>query len=561
MSLVALGLADAAVGDTPFQWSMPTLIGEAGAPVNGVSCASPSFCVAAAGAGDILTSTDPSAPSSWPVTHVDGDNSISAVSCASLSLCVAVDGAGDMLTSTEPTVQPPTWTMRNVDLSGPISDVSCVASTFCVAVDHRGNVLTSTDPTEPSTWESPVKIDKNPRTESGANVIWGVSCASESLCVAVDSAGNVLTSTDPTAKSATWRVSSVEGDAIYGVSCPSESLCVAVDAGGNVVSSTDPNAPSPTWTVTYHVDTHQLYGISCVRPSTCVAVDSAGNVVSSTEPAEGASAWTVTSVDSPQQLYGVSCVSLSLCVAVDDTGNGLIGSPAPPHTLSVSLAGSGAGVVTGPEVDCPGTCSQSYPNGRSVSLSAAPAGGSTFAGWSGACAGTGTCTVTLSSDQAVSATFTAKPSGGSVNGGSGGVGSGKSAAAVNLTVAGSIESLADGGVGMPMRCWAKAGSCVPATLDLVVIEKLRGRKVTALAARLGSKLRRRSAIVGSATVSLSAGQSATVDVHLNATGSRLLAQYRKLPASLRIVSQHGQTLWKQAVTILRRAPGKKGKRE
>jgi hypothetical protein len=44
-----------------------------------------------------------------------------------------------------------------------------------------------------------------------------------------------------------------------------------------------------------------------------------------------------------------------------------------------------------------------------VTLTAAPASGSTFAGWSGACSGTGTCQVTMNADTAVSATFSAGP--------------------------------------------------------------------------------------------------------------------------------------------------------
>ncbi len=80
------------------------------------------------------------------------------------------------------------------------------------------------------------------------------------------------------------------------------------------------------------------------------------------------------------------------------------------HTLTVTKAGSGAGSVTSnpPGITCGATCSAAYPAGTSVTLTATPAAGSTFAGWSGGgCSGTGTCTVTMSAAQAVTATFTA----------------------------------------------------------------------------------------------------------------------------------------------------------
>jgi hypothetical protein len=75
------------------------------------------------------------------------------------------------------------------------------------------------------------------------------------------------------------------------------------------------------------------------------------------------------------------------------------------HTLLVALAGSGAGSVSGAGIACPGVCSGSYGASSSVSLTATPAAGSTFAGWSGACSGTGTCQVTMTADRAVTATF------------------------------------------------------------------------------------------------------------------------------------------------------------
>lgn len=88
--------------------------------------------------------------------------------------------------------------------------------------------------------------------------------------------------------------------------------------------------------------------------------------------------------------------------------------PPPPttsHTLTVSTAGTGSGTVTSSPaaIACPGTCSATLGSGTVVTLAAAPAAGSTFTGWSGAgCSGAGGCTLTMSADHPVTATFTRK---------------------------------------------------------------------------------------------------------------------------------------------------------
>jgi hypothetical protein len=85
-----------------------------------------------------------------------------------------------------------------------------------------------------------------------------------------------------------------------------------------------------------------------------------------------------------------------------------ISGPQSVSTLTVSFAGTGSGTVSGQGLRCPNTCSESYPEGDQVTLSATPTAGSEFAGWSGGgCTGTGTCTITMDSDQNVTATFTA----------------------------------------------------------------------------------------------------------------------------------------------------------
>jgi Divergent InlB B-repeat domain len=74
--------------------------------------------------------------------------------------------------------------------------------------------------------------------------------------------------------------------------------------------------------------------------------------------------------------------------------------------LSVTKAGSGTVMSTPAGVNCGTDCSESYSSGTVVTLTASPAEGSKFLGWSGGiCSGTGTCTVTLTKNTSVTATF------------------------------------------------------------------------------------------------------------------------------------------------------------
>jgi lysophospholipase L1-like esterase len=75
--------------------------------------------------------------------------------------------------------------------------------------------------------------------------------------------------------------------------------------------------------------------------------------------------------------------------------------------LTVSRAGTGSGSVTSNPagIDCGSDCSHDYQAGTSVTLTATPAAGSTFSGWSGDCSGTGSCVVAMSANRSVTATF------------------------------------------------------------------------------------------------------------------------------------------------------------
>ena len=77
--------------------------------------------------------------------------------------------------------------------------------------------------------------------------------------------------------------------------------------------------------------------------------------------------------------------------------------------LSVTRSGTGAGTVTATGISCGSDCSESYPVNTQVTLTAAADAGSTFGGWGGACSGTaGTCMVTMSASQSVTANFSLK---------------------------------------------------------------------------------------------------------------------------------------------------------
>src|SRR5439155_1017831 len=65
-------------------------------------------------------------------------------------------------------------------------------------------------------------------------------------------------------------------------------------------------------------------------------------------------------------------------------------------TLSVVRTGIGTGSVSGPGISCGTDCSEPYDRGTSVTLTASPASGATFTGWSGCDTVSGTtCTVTM----------------------------------------------------------------------------------------------------------------------------------------------------------------------
>ena len=112
----------------------------------------------------------------------------------------------------------------------------------------------------------------------------------------------------------------------------------------------------------------------------------------------------------PMALPAAVAAAALLCLA-----GGAYARGAADQALAVAV--DGPGTITDDGISCrdgTGDCVELYADGTSVTLTASPDAGATFAGWGGDCSGaTGTtCTLTMNSAKAVTATFTADPGSG-----------------------------------------------------------------------------------------------------------------------------------------------------
>jgi hypothetical protein len=75
----------------------------------------------------------------------------------------------------------------------------------------------------------------------------------------------------------------------------------------------------------------------------------------------------------------------------------------------VTLTGAGTVVSSPTGIECGRTCTAAFPMGTTVVFSATPAAGGLFGGWTGACSGQGTCSLTLTGDASLGAPFSEPP--------------------------------------------------------------------------------------------------------------------------------------------------------
>lgn len=352
MSLALAGPAWAARG---LSWSPPEHLGSSA--VAGISCPTVSLCVAIDGSNVLVA--DPSARHgiSWRRVASAAGVALNSVSCPSSGFCLAT-GAGSainqttLLSSTHPGRRGARW--RQVKLNHVrLVSVSCPSASFCAAVgsafldgSEPGYVAFSRHPGGPAKEWHLTRLATSPAANCPQigecpNELSAIACPSKSLCAAVDTAGEVISSRNPAGRPQAWRVRQVDGSgppstfALRAISCPSVSFCLAVDNVGKALSTRHPAGGAHGWSsIQVESKTRQcpghygssacpdeLISVSCASARFCLAGDQAGEVFSSAWPAGSSSAWSSTNIDQGDWVTSLSCPSSRLCLAGDIRGN------------------------------------------------------------------------------------------------------------------------------------------------------------------------------------------------------------------------------------------------
>ncbi len=103
---------------------------------------------------------------------------------------------------------------------------------------------------------------------------------------------------------------------------------------------------------------------------------------------------------------GAGCSGTGTCVVSMTSAQSVTAtfSTLPQYALTTGVVGLGSLSSSPAGISCPGTCSANYYSGTSVTLTPSPSVGQQFAGWSGACSGSGGCVVSMTSAKSVTAT-------------------------------------------------------------------------------------------------------------------------------------------------------------
>jgi hypothetical protein len=412
-----------------------------------------------------------------------------------------------------------------------LTSISCPSSSFCMAVDDGGNNYDGHGLIfNGSSWSARNVIDT-----AGQYGPYSVSCTSSSFCAAFDGSENGLIY-----NGSSWQATVVSQNAPYPISCVSSSFCMIGPYGYDGSWSpaqtyyTGGGAPAPMGG-----DSESILSISCPSTSFCAAVGHNGgadtyNGGGWTNGSYNGSGWTydglIDTTGGVNSLNSVSCPSASFCVAVDGNGNVFYwngSSWSGPNTID--LNGQGLSSVSCPSpsfcVAVDGTGNALMYNGSAWSYKSIDPYGQGLTAVS--CASSSFCMALDTVGNAVEY--------------------GPVAPLGSAALVGHPRATANG-VTATISCTGST-SCV-VTEKLTTIEHIVHGRLVAVSASSHA----RNVVVGTKTVTIAAGHTATTTVKLNSVGRRLFRAFGKLPVRYAItMSRSGHTIVvaKRTVTIKR----------
>jgi hypothetical protein len=298
-------------------WSLPVVIDRTPVPhLFSVTCATATFCMAANAAGYVFTYNG----AGWSAPVLADADRIDSISCATPTMCMAVDILGGIARWDGHVWHAPTAVL-DAELTGlDVESVDCASATFCVATSPFSSSMWNG-----STWSARTTVVAFP------DLLDQLSCPTTTWCAALDLAGTVWTSTN----GRTWTKGPSTGFQpttpgsvpLRSLSCAAANSCVAIGSIEYARPAQDVRTFNGTsWSaiaVADEDDDGWLSDVSCATTTTCVAVDRAGFAVVRTGSTWSYPQKVLPDLENVNEVIfnGLDCPSATMCMAVDSAGN------------------------------------------------------------------------------------------------------------------------------------------------------------------------------------------------------------------------------------------------
>jgi len=329
----------------------------------GLACISTSQCVAVDGAGDEI-SFNPAAPAQATTTAIDPGEALIALACSpDGSVCVALDRAGDAITFSP--AAPGKARVKKPLQKGQLFDaLACPSDSQCLIAGLADNYLIFDPASQSITGESTIGGGG-----SSPPALTAIACPpGASQCMAFDSSGEEIAIQIGGASG--YEIRQLDpGNLIVAADCPSDSLCVALDAAGGLVSF----APGQTGARTALDGSGGIDALACASASSCAVVDGSGQAIVFDPGAIGSP--TPVLVDAVPDYQALACASALQCTAIDAAGDQISFDPVGGRPLSATRVDPAIQAVSA--ISCPAAtqCTIADLSGQAITFD--PASGET----------------------------------------------------------------------------------------------------------------------------------------------------------------------------------------